>query len=59
MEKNGKALSSKHTKHINIWYYVVTDCINKKDLTVEWCPTGDMIGAFMTKLNQGALFTKF
>jgi hypothetical protein len=59
MEKNGKASSSKRTKHINIRYYFVTDRIQKKDLTVEWCPTGDMIGDYMTKPNQGALFTKF
>jgi hypothetical protein len=24
-----------------------------------WCPTGDMIGDFMTKPLQGALFWKF
>ena len=59
MEKNGKASSSKRTKHINIRYYFVTDRIQKKDLTVEWCPTGDMIGDCMMKPNQGALFTKF
>jgi hypothetical protein len=56
MEKNGKASSSKRTKHINIWYYFVTDRIHKKDLRVKWCPAGDMIGNFMTKPNQGALF---
>jgi hypothetical protein len=59
MEKNSKASSSKRTKHINIRYYFVADRISKKDLTVEWCPTGDMIGDYMTKPNQGALFTKF
>jgi hypothetical protein len=59
MERNGKASSSKRTKHINIRYYFVTDRINKQELTVEWCPTGDMIGDFMTKPTQGALFKKF
>ena len=59
LEKNGKASSSKRTKHINIRYFFVTDRIEKKDLSVEWCPTGDMIGDFMTKPNQGALFKKF
>jgi hypothetical protein len=59
MEKNGKDSSSKHPKHINIRYYFVTDWISKKDLTVEWYPTGDMIGDYMTKPNQGALFRKF
>ena len=59
MEKNGKASSSKRTKHINIRYYFVTDRIKKGELNVEWCPTGDMIGDFMTKPMQGALFQKF
>jgi hypothetical protein len=59
MEKNGKASSSKRTKHINIRFYFVTDRITKGDLLVEWCPTGDMIADFMTKPNQGSLFTKF
>jgi hypothetical protein len=59
MERNSKASSSKHTTYINIRYYFVTDRISKKELTVEWCPNGDMIGDYMTKPNQGALFTKF
>jgi hypothetical protein len=59
LEKNGKASSSKRTKHINIRYFFVTDLINKGELTVEWCPTGDMIGDFMTKPTQGALFRHF
>jgi hypothetical protein len=59
LEKNGKASSSKRTKHINIRYYFVTDRIKKGELTVEWCPTGEMTGDFMTKPNQGAVFKKF
>jgi hypothetical protein len=59
MERNGKASSSKRTKHINIRYYFVMDRINKKELTVEWCSTGDMIGDYMTKPTQAALFKKF
>ena len=59
LEKNGKASSSKRTKHINIRYYFVTDRIRKGELCVKWCPTGDMTGDFMTKPTQGALFRKF
>jgi hypothetical protein len=33
--------------------------VKNKELSVEWCPTGDMIGDFMTKPTQGALFIKF
>jgi hypothetical protein len=60
LEKNGKASSSKHTKHINIRYFFITDRVNKGDVSSVWCPTGDMIGDYMTKpLQQGALFRKF
>jgi hypothetical protein len=59
LEKNGKASSSKRTKHINVRFYFVTDRIRKGDMTVEWCPTGEMTTDYLTKPNQGALFTKF
>jgi hypothetical protein len=58
LEKNGKASSSKRTKHINIWYFFIADRIDKGDVSLVWCPTGDMIGDFMTKPLQGALFQK-
>jgi len=59
MEKNGKASSSNRTKHINVPYFFITDRIQKGEVSVAWCPTGDMIGDFMTKPLQGALFKKF
>jgi len=59
LEKNGKASSSKRTKHIHIRYFFVTDRIKNKELSVMWCPTADMIGDFFTKPCQGALFIKF
>ena len=58
LEKNGKASSSKRTKHINIRYFFVTDMIRKKKMSVEWIPTGDMVVDFWTKPSQGALFKK-
>jgi hypothetical protein len=59
LENNGKASSSKHTKHINIRYLFITDRVKKEELSVVWCPTVDMIGYFATKSLQGALFHKF
>ena len=50
MENNGKASSSKWTKHINIQYLLNTDIVKKGEVSVVWCPTGDMIGDYMTKL---------
>jgi hypothetical protein len=59
LEKNGKASSGKRTKHINIRYFFITDRISKNELSVVWCPTGNMIGDYATKPLQGAVFKKF
>ena len=58
LEKNGKASSSKRAKHVNIRYFFVTDMVKKGKLSVDWCPTADMIGDFWTKPSRGALFRK-
>jgi hypothetical protein len=39
LEKNGKASSSKRTKHINIRYFFITDRVQKGDLSLAWCST--------------------
>jgi hypothetical protein len=59
LEKNGKASSSKRTKHINIRYLFITDRVIKEEVSVVWCPTGEMIGDYATKPLQGGLFRKF
>jgi len=58
LEKNGTESSSKRTRHINIRYYYIKDCIDKKHLTIEYCPTDDMIGDFPSKPLQGSKFKK-
>jgi hypothetical protein len=59
LEKNGKASSSKRTKHINIRYFFITDRVKQEEVSVVWCPTGDMTLDYATKPLQGALFRKF
>jgi hypothetical protein len=59
LKKNGKASSSKRTKHINIRYFFITDRVTKEEVLVAWCPTGDVTGDYATKPLQGALFRKF
>ena len=59
LEKNGKALSSKRTKHINIRYLFITDRVAQGNESFVWCTTRDMIEYFMTKPLQGAMFRKF
>ena len=58
-EKNGKALISKGTKHINIRCFFITDRFRNVEVSMIWCPKGGMIGDYMTKLLQGAMLWKF
>ena len=59
LERNGKASSSKRTKHIEIRYYVATNKIAKGDMSVEWCHMSQMIANFLTKPLQGKVFQLF
>ena len=59
LEQNGRASSSKRTRHINIRYYFVTDRANCGEITLRYCPTTEMLGDFFTKPLQGGMFTKF
>ena len=59
LEQNGRASSSKRTRHINIRYYFVTDRANCGEIKLKHCPTTEMLGDYFTKPLQGGLFTKF
>ena len=52
-------MSSKRTRHIEIWYYYVADQVAKEDLRVVWCPTDKMIADLLTKTLQSKAFVKF
>ena len=59
LENNGRASSSKRTRHINIRYFFVTDRIKNGEVSVSHCPTGEMVADFLTKPLQGTTFRKF
>jgi Reverse transcriptase (RNA-dependent DNA polymerase) len=59
MEMNGKASSGKRTRHFNIKYFYITDLIERKEVTIQYCPTDLMIADYMTKPLTGAKFKKF
>ncbi len=59
LEKNGCASSGKRTCHINICYFFVADRVASNEVSIQYCPTGEMIADFFTKPLQGALFQKF
>jgi hypothetical protein len=56
LEQNGKALSGKHTRHINIRYSFIADQVNMKEISIRWCPTKKMVADFMMKPLQGSHF---
>jgi hypothetical protein len=59
LEKNGKASSSRRTRHINIRYFFVTDRVAKGEIIIRYCPTKEMLADFFTKPLQGTPFRKF
>ena len=59
LEENGKASSGKRTRHFHIKYFYITDLINRNQITIEYCPTEDMIADYMTKPLVGTKFERF
>jgi hypothetical protein len=58
LAENGRASSSKRTRHINIRYFYVTNLVKSSKVKIQYCPTNDMVAGYFTKPVQGALFQK-
>ena len=59
LEENGRASTSKRTRHFNIKYFYITDLIERNELQIEYCPMNDMIADYFTKPVVGAKFINF
>ena len=59
LEINGKKSAGKRSRALNIRYFFLTDQVEKGNLKIEYCPTENMIGDYMTKPLQGEKFRKF
>ena len=59
LETNGKGSSGKRTRHMNIRYFFVADVQERRQITMEYCPTDEMIGDFFTKPLGGSKFRRF
>jgi hypothetical protein len=59
LEKDGRASSGKRAHHISIRYFFVADRIASSEVSVQFCPTGEMNADFFTKPLHGILFRKF
>jgi hypothetical protein len=58
LEKNGQRSSSKRTRHLEIRYFFVTDNVRRGRLSIQHCPTVEMIADCFTKPLQGSAFQK-
>ena len=59
LEKNGRKSAGKRSRHLNIRFFFVTDQVAKGHFTIQYCPTDDMIGDYMTKPLTGKKFIQF
>ncbi len=59
IETNGRASSSKQTKHIKVKYFLIKDKVDWEEITIEHCPTEQMWMDINTKPKQGAVFRAF
>ena len=58
LESNGKMSRSKRTKHIHVCFFYIKDVIERGDMSVEYCPTGEIWADILTKPLQGIAFKK-
>jgi len=59
LEANGRKSAGKRSRHLNIRYFFVTDQVEKGNLSIEYCPTDQMLADYMTKPLHGAKFAGF
>ena len=54
--ENGKRSSGKRTRALSIRYFFLHDQAKKGHLMIGYCPTGEMLGDYNTKLLNGVPF---
>jgi hypothetical protein len=59
LEKNGRQSAGKRSRHLDIRYFFVTDLVEKKEISIRYCPTDDMTADYMTKPTHGQKFQRF
>ena len=56
LAENGKYSSGKRTRHFDIKYFYITDLINRKEVSIEYCSSNDMLADYHTKPLIGEKF---
>jgi hypothetical protein len=58
-EKNGRKLCGPKSRHIDIRYFFIKNCLDLEHIDVKHCLTEQMLANFFIKSLQGSLFRKF
>eukprot|EP00980_Cylindrotheca_fusiformis_P025003 scaffold12889_cov76-Cylindrotheca_fusiformis.AAC.1 len=58
-QKNGRQSAGQKSRHINIRYFFIKDRVASGEITLLYCPTGEMLGDFFSKPQQGGMFQRF
>ena len=59
MEENGRNACTGSSKHIDIRYFFSKDQVDKKEISIKYCPTTKILADFFTKPLQGNFFRFF
>ena len=59
LETNGRKSAGKRSRALNVRYFFIANQVEKGKLGVEYCPTDEMVGDYMTKPLQGRKFEEF
>jgi hypothetical protein len=59
LKTNGRASSTKQTKHIKVKYFLIKDKVDWEKITIKHCPTDQMWTDINTKPKQGTVFQVF
>jgi hypothetical protein len=57
LQENGRKSSGSRTRALNIRYFFLMDQIEKGNVKIVFCPTGEMLADYLSKPLQGKMFT--
>ena len=59
LENNGRNSCTGNSRHIDVRYFFITNRVKKGEISIQYCPTNNMLADFFTKPLQGTLFKFF
>ena len=59
LEENGRKSADRCIRALNVWYFMITDQVEKGTIEIKYCPMDNMVGNYMSKGLQGIKFNNF